>query len=76
MVTCCSAEGDFEIAFDKTDLVHMDDAMTVPATGGFYKTVAHHFYEVSNAVSPCICSAIPHAFKISSIRKLQGLFAL
>ena len=42
----CSTEGEFEVTFDKSDLVHMDDALTVPATGGFYKTVAHHFYEV------------------------------
>ena len=49
-VPFCSTEGEFEVAFDKADLVHMDDAMTVPVTGGFYKTVAHHFYEVSPAV--------------------------
>lgn len=42
----CSTEGEFEVTFEKSDLVHMDDALTVPATGGFYKTVAHHFYEV------------------------------
>ena len=45
----CSAEGELEVDWDTTDLVHMDDAMTVPATGGFYKSVAHHFYEVHNA---------------------------
>lgn len=34
------------MVWDKTDVVHMDDAMAVPATGGFYKSIAHHFYEV------------------------------
>ena len=38
------------MVWDKSDVVHMDDAMAVPATGGFYKSVAHHFYEVSSAV--------------------------
>jgi len=42
----CSVEGDLEVVWDKSDVVHMDDAMAVPATGGFYKSVAHHFYEV------------------------------
>ena len=41
-----SAEAELEVVWDKTDVVHMDDAMAVPATGGFYKSVAHHFYEV------------------------------
>lgn len=54
-LACCSVEGEYEVAFDKTDLVHMDDAMTVPATGGFYKTVAHHFYEVSNTGPAAVC---------------------
>jgi len=36
-----------EVVWDKSDVVHMDDALAVPATGGFYKSVAHHFYEVS-----------------------------
>ncbi|KAL0034721.1 hypothetical protein WJX77_003856 [Trebouxia sp. C0004] len=40
-----SLEGDLEVVWDKSDVVHMDDAMAVPATGGFYKSVAHHFYE-------------------------------
>lgn len=46
MHALCSVEGDMEVVWDKADLVHMDDALTVPATGGFYKSVAHHFYEV------------------------------
>lgn len=45
-----SAEGELEVVWDKTDVVHMDDAMAVPATGGFYKSVAHHFYEVWTAL--------------------------
>ena len=40
-------EGELEVVWDKSDVVHMDDAMAVPATGGFYKSVAHHFYEVT-----------------------------
>ena len=46
VVFLCSVEGDVEVVWDKSDVVHMDDAMAVPATGGFYKSVAHHFYEV------------------------------
>lgn len=46
----CSGEGELEVVWDKTDVVHMDDAMAVPATGGFYKSVAHHFYEVCTAL--------------------------
>ena len=42
-----------EVVWDKTDVVHMDDAMAVPATGGFYKSVAHHFYEVWTALFGC-----------------------
>ena len=41
-----SGDGELEVVWDKTDVVHMDDAMAVPATGGFYKSIAHHFYEV------------------------------
>lgn len=45
----CSTAGELELVWDKSDVVHMDDAMAVPATGGFYKSVAHHFYEVAAA---------------------------
>ena len=45
----CSTTGELELVWDKSDVVHMDDAMAVPATGGFYKSVAHHFYEVAAA---------------------------
>ena len=48
-----SVEGEMEVVWDKTDVVHMDDAMAVPATGGFYKSVAHHFYEVWTALFGC-----------------------
>ncbi|KAL3148036.1 hypothetical protein ABBQ38_014326 [Trebouxia sp. C0009 RCD-2024] len=40
-----SGDGELEVVWDKSDVVHMDDAMAVPATGGFYKSIAHHFYE-------------------------------
>ena len=44
-----------EVVWDKSDVVHMDDAMAVPATGGFYKSVAHHFYEVHHT---CMYAAV------------------
>ncbi|KAK9786505.1 hypothetical protein WJX73_006546 [Symbiochloris irregularis] len=40
-----SKEDEFELAWEKQVLVHMDDAMRVPKTKGVYNTVAHHFYE-------------------------------
>lgn len=46
-------EGELEVVWDKSDVVHMDDAMAVPATGGFYKSVAHHFYEVHCTSTAC-----------------------
>ena len=57
VVFLCSVEGDVEVVWDKSDVVHMDDAMAVPATGGFYKSVAHHFYEVYT----CTYAGCPYA---------------
>ncbi|MCJ1425724.1 hypothetical protein MMC29_003624 [Sticta canariensis] len=44
-------EGEFEMAWEKQVLVHMDDAMRVPKTSGLFSTVAHHFYEVRSFLS-------------------------
>lgn len=48
---CCSKEDEFELAWEKQVLIHMDDAMRVPKTKGVYNTVAHHFYEASHTHS-------------------------
>ncbi len=52
------------MVWDKSDVVHMDDAMAVPATGGFYKSVAHHFYEVCTCIhSDCTNAALQHSYQ-------------
>lgn len=46
------------MTWDKQVLIHMDDAMRVPKTAGFFNTVAHHFYEArSRSLGPSPCQA-------------------